>query len=337
MRATEQALGAGDSPAPGPAPEPLKAPEATEAIEDLAQPDSSTPSTEQDSLQDEPDSITAIAEEVPESERDCEEAEREGSAKLLPKGIQEPKDLLVGSVLDLETTGLNASKGDRIVQVAILRLDSGEHFQSYVNPGPPIGSGRSDRTEGSGQPERSETGGGERIHGISAETLKNAPSFAEILPQIERIAGRDPIIAHNAEFDMSFLEREIPPASKSPLLDEEKWHCSLQTARKVLYRERHFGLDRLAKALRVPKAMLGKRQDRHDALEDCQITKACWIRMRSAVDGSPGSEESIEEKPQGSQMELTLFSAEEAEKTDRDRIAERIREIWFPQEPQKQT
>ena len=103
------------------------------------------------------------------------------------KGESKIDDEIV--VFDLETTGLNVET-EAITEIAAVVIKSGElceRFHSYVNPKKPIPPNITELT------------------GISDETVKDAPDISEALPKfLEFIAGR-PVAAHNAKFDMGFV------------------------------------------------------------------------------------------------------------------------------------
>jgi DNA polymerase III epsilon subunit len=99
---------------------------------------------------------------------------------------------------DVETTGLYPLNGDRILEIAMLRMKNGEQDGSlhlYLNPGFPI-------------PEEVT-----RINHITDDRVKDAPSFnQEIAEEIISFIGSGIIVAHNAPFDLSFLSKEMGDA-----------------------------------------------------------------------------------------------------------------------------
>jgi DNA polymerase-3 subunit epsilon len=97
------------------------------------------------------------------------------------------------AVVDVETTGLSAAKHDRIIEIAIIRVDGSggiiDEYSTLVNPKRDVGS--------------------TQIHGLSAGQLKNAPEFIDIAGDVlHRVAGAV-LAAHNAIFDLSFLKSEF--------------------------------------------------------------------------------------------------------------------------------
>jgi ATP-dependent helicase Lhr and Lhr-like helicase len=100
------------------------------------------------------------------------------------------------AVIDLETTGFNAEGPDRIVEVAIVRIDSFGHelgtFQTLVDPG--------------------RSPGPSAVHGITREMLRRAPTFAEIAGSVLAWLRGVVVVAHNAQFEDAFLSSEFARA-----------------------------------------------------------------------------------------------------------------------------
>ena len=98
-------------------------------------------------------------------------------------------------VLDTETTGLSPEKGDRVVEIGCVELinhvPSQNTFQVYLNP------------------ERDMDEGAQKIHGLTNEFLIDKPRFEEIAEDFISYIGNSKIIAHNASFDINFLNSEL--------------------------------------------------------------------------------------------------------------------------------
>ncbi|MBZ9938025.1 DNA polymerase III subunit epsilon [Mesorhizobium sp. BR1-1-16] len=98
-------------------------------------------------------------------------------------------------VFDTETTGLDPLKGDRLVEIGCIELynhlPTGRHYHVYINP------------------ERSMPDEAFRVHGLSAEFLADKPVFASVAEEFATFIGDAPLIAHNATFDIGFINAEF--------------------------------------------------------------------------------------------------------------------------------
>jgi DNA polymerase III subunit epsilon len=100
---------------------------------------------------------------------------------------------LAYTVFDTETTGLEPSAGDEIISIGAVRIVNarllkGEVFEQLVDPRRPL------------NPQSS------RIHGIAAAALKGQPVIEKVLPAFHRFCEDTVLVAHNAAFDMRFLQ-----------------------------------------------------------------------------------------------------------------------------------
>src|SRR6266540_2057530 len=100
------------------------------------------------------------------------------------------------AVVDLETTGFSPARGDRIVEIAILKITEDgtvqDEWDTLVNPLRDVGP--------------------THVHGITAEDVAEAPTFTEIVGDVlERLDGAI-LVAHNARFDHDFLAAELSMA-----------------------------------------------------------------------------------------------------------------------------
>src|SRR4051812_33588961 len=97
--------------------------------------------------------------------------------------------------LDTETTGLDPFSGHRIVEIGCVELmghiRTGNHFHTYLNP------------------ERDMPREAENIHGLSSDFLKDKPLFKNVARSFLEFIGDDPLVIHNAGFDLKFLNAEL--------------------------------------------------------------------------------------------------------------------------------
>jgi DNA polymerase III subunit epsilon len=168
--------------------------------------------------------------------------------------------------LDTETTGLSATGGDRILELACVELinrkltKNNKHF--YVNP------------------QRESHEEALRVHGITSEFLADKPKFAEIADEfLEFIQGAE-VIIHNAPFDVSFLNAELSLIGK-PLFKTHvaKITDSLAMA-KELYPGKRNGLDALCDRLGVDNSS----RTLHGALLDAELLADVYINLTRGQD-----------------------------------------------------
>lgn len=143
------------------------------------------------------------------------------------------KKKVIEIVLDTETTGLDYTR-ERIIEFAAVRLENGkikDEFQTLINPQQHIRKSSM------------------AIHGISEEMVKDAPTEAEILPEILKFIGDYPIVAHNAIFDYSFLNeaslRVFDKEINNPRIDTQ------QMFKEVFPDLESHGLEALTRRLHV--------------------------------------------------------------------------------------
>ncbi len=120
-------------------------------------------------------------------------------------------------VLDFETTGLRPDQGDRITEVAALRLRNGKvvaRFESLVNCGRRLPNSIRAFT------------------GINQQMLDGAPAPRQVFPELLRFIGRDPVVSHNAAFDQGFLDCECERLHLPRLSND--FICTVQLARQLL-------------------------------------------------------------------------------------------------------
>lgn len=151
-------------------------------------------------------------------------------------------------VVDLETTGLSASAAG-IIEIGAARVQNGrivETFAQLVNPGTPVPPFIS------------------RLTGIHDGMLADAPGIEVVWPRFRAFLGTDVVVAHNASFDLGFLNAAATAFDGSVL--PQPHLCTLKLARRLLPNVRRRGLDALAAHFAIPQA------DRHRALGDVRIT-----------------------------------------------------------------
>ncbi|MGA8381885.1 MAG: DNA polymerase III subunit epsilon [Stellaceae bacterium] len=161
-------------------------------------------------------------------------------------------------VLDTETTGLDPQAGHRIVEIACIELvhhiPTGRDFHRYVNPG------------------RDMPADALSVHGLSAEFLAPHPPFAAVVDDLLAFIGPDPLVIHNAEFDLAFLNMELAlldrAAAVFPHVDT-----------LALARQRFPGAPASLDALCRRFAVDSSGRDHHGAKIDCGLLAAVYLEL----------------------------------------------------------
>ncbi|HSX61655.1 MAG TPA: DNA polymerase III subunit epsilon [Tahibacter sp.] len=165
-------------------------------------------------------------------------------------------------VLDTETTGLDAARGHRLIELGCVELMSrrvsGSHFHRYLNP------------------ERDIDAGAQAVHGISIEFLADKPRFADVVAEfLDYIRGAE-LIIHNAAFDVGFIDAEL--ARLGPEYGRLRDHATvldtLALAREMYPGQRN-SLDALCKRLDIDNS----HRELHGALLDAEILADVYLAL----------------------------------------------------------
>jgi DNA polymerase-3 subunit epsilon len=171
------------------------------------------------------------------------------------------EDRLLGelsfTVFDTETTGLSPSEGDQIIQIGAARIVNGrllrqESFEQLVDPKRLIPAATIP------------------IHGITQDMVKGKPPITEVLPAFYSYAQDTVLVAHNAAFDMKFLQLQERPTGlvfNHPVLD------TLLLSAVVHPNQESHRLEAIAERFNI--TVLG----RHTALGDAMVTAEVWLRL----------------------------------------------------------
>jgi DNA polymerase-3 subunit epsilon len=116
-------------------------------------------------------------------------------------------------VVDLETTGFSPAMQDRVVEIGCVLVDEDgaiqEHWSTLINPE------RDMRAT--------------LVHGITAADVEVAPTFRQIAPRLLHDSAGRTLVAHNARFDLSFLESELSRAGYPQERDAQPLHHGVVT------------------------------------------------------------------------------------------------------------
>lgn len=161
------------------------------------------------------------------------------------------------TVFDTETTGLNPTEGDLIIQIGAARIVNNkllrqESFEQLVDPGRHIPAASIP------------------IHGITQAMVQGQPRIGEVLPAFHVFAQDTVLVAHNAAFDMRFLQLQEASTGLSfhqPVLD------TLLLSAVVHPHQASHRLEAIAERFNI--TVLG----RHTALGDAMVTAEVWLRL----------------------------------------------------------
>ena len=171
-------------------------------------------------------------------------------------------------VFDTETTGLDPIQGDRMVEIGCIelvnRFPSGRTFHCYFNP------------------ERDMPEPAFKVHGLSIEFLKDKPLFVHKVDELIDFIGDAPLVAHNAIFDLSFLNAELERAKRAAV-QRERLVDTLMLARR-----KHPGgsnrLDDLCLRYRIDNS----KRVKHGALLDAELLAEVYVELIGARQANLG-------------------------------------------------
>jgi DNA polymerase-3 subunit epsilon len=162
-------------------------------------------------------------------------------------------------VFDTETTGLDPYQGDRLVEIGCVELvngfPTGQVFHAYLNP------------------QRDVPDGAFQVHGLSTEFLKDKALFADICEEFLAFVGDAPLIAHNAMFDLGFINSELERCKRA-LIQRDRLVDTLMLARRR-YPAGPNGLDHLCARFSIDAT----RRTKHGALLDAELLAEVYVEL----------------------------------------------------------
>ena len=165
-------------------------------------------------------------------------------------------------VFDTETTGLDPLAGDRLVEIGCIelfnRFPTGKTFHGYFNP------------------ERDMPESALKIHGLTIDFLQNQPLFAHRVGELIDFLGDAQLVAHNAMFDLAFLNAEL----------ERAGHQAVSRGRMVdtllIARRKHPGAPNRLDDLCNRYAVDNSRRAKHGALLDAELLAEVYVELIGA-------------------------------------------------------
>ena len=163
-------------------------------------------------------------------------------------------------VFDTETTGLDVMSGDRLVEIGAVELvnhvPTGKEYHQYINP------------------MRSMSEEVVKVHGLTEEFLSDKPTFKEICDDFLSFIGLDSyLVAHNAPFDMKFLNCQLRELNR-PQIDDSRVIDTVIIARKKFPGSR-VNLDELCRRFGIDNS----KRTVHGALLDAQLLADVYLEL----------------------------------------------------------
>lgn len=161
--------------------------------------------------------------------------------------------------LDTETTGLDPASGNRIVEIGCVELNihvpTGRTFQRYLNP------------------ERDIPDEAFAVHGLSREFLSGHPLFSGVVEDFLEFLGTSPLVIHNAEFDLGFINAELGRLERPPIPFERAIDTVRLARRK--FPGAQASLDALCRRFQIDAS----DRDLHGALKDAQLLALVYVEL----------------------------------------------------------
>jgi len=162
-------------------------------------------------------------------------------------------------IIDTETTGLSHRGGDRIVEIGCIELlnhvPTGRTFHKYLNP------------------ERDMPAEAERVHGLSSAFLADKPLFATIADEFIAFIDGAPLIAHNAAFDLGFVNAELERLGY-PRFPADRSIDTVEMARRK-FPGAQASLDSLCRRFQIDTS----RRTKHGALLDAELLAQVYLEL----------------------------------------------------------
>ena len=163
-------------------------------------------------------------------------------------------------VFDTETTGFDPKEGHKLIEIGCIevvnQIPTGRTYHQYINP------------------ERDVPQEAVAVHGLTQEFLKDSPVFGEIVGDfLDFIGTESKLVAHNAEFDMNFVNHEIK-AFGFPSIDRRRVVDTLMIAREM-FPGAPASLDALCRRFEIDNS----HRQLHGALLDAEILAEVYLEL----------------------------------------------------------
>ena len=224
-------------------------------------------------------------------------------------------------ILDTETTGMDPSQGDRLVEIGCVEVmnyvPTGRTYHVYINP------------------ERDVPAEAVAVHGLKTEFLRDKPVFSQIYTDFLDFLAEGQLVIHNAEFDMKFINAELRKVGLKPIPDKRVTDTLAMARRK--FPGSPASLDALCRRFGIDNSS----REFHGALLDAQLLSEVYLEMMGgrqhglglAAEGNAASNAgeavSVHAARQRTFREPRAHAPSDAEQAAHDELLKQIKDpIW---------
>lgn len=219
--------------------------------------------------------------------------------------------------LDTETTGLDPARGDRMVEIGCVemfnRVRTGRHFHAYLNP------------------ERDMPAEAFAVHGLSTKFLSDKPLFSAVAEEFIAFIADSPLVIHNAQFDMKFINAELALVGRDAIPFERAIDTVTIARRK--FPGAPAKLDALCKRFNIDLSARVK----HGALLDAELLADVYLELmggrQEAMHLAAGTtDKEVAQAQKQAQVTLArrVFSVSEEEKKAHDAFVKSLNNaLWM--------
>ena len=208
---------------------------------------------------------------------------------------------------DTETTGLEAEKGDRVVEIGCVgmldRRLTGRHLHLYLNP------------------ERDMPEEAFRVHGLSAAFLADKPRFATVADELLAFLDGAQLVIHNAAFDVGFINAELRRLQRPMLAERVASVLDTWQLAKEVFPGKSNSLDALCRRLEVDNS----GRSLHGALLDAQLLAEVYVRLTRGQHSLLGEEKAASdvqgEPEQWAAIDVSMLRLPVIEPSESERAA----------------
>ena len=216
-------------------------------------------------------------------------------------------------IFDTETTGLEPNNGDRLVEIGCIEIidyvKTGKTFHVYTNP------------------ERDMPDAAFQVHKLSTEFLSTKPIFKDIADDFLNFIGEDSkLVAHNAVFDIAFINMELSRIGK-PVINQERVVDTLKLSRKKFPSQKRHSLDALCKKYNISNTI--RSIEGHGALLDSELLLQVYLKLLDIKPPTFFDEMEEDEKQENPKVVEKEIEVKEVVKQDNKKVEFKLRDINF--------